>query len=123
MSQPEDTRPSAARTHIGLVMESIRQQSRLPLTILARRTGSTPDHLTRVLAGEHFPSRRLTVLYARACGADPLVMLRIWDDERERRHRPATGTRHAPARAPAPDQPSHATSPCDPAKPAPRSPA
>ncbi len=104
MSQPEVPRTSGAPTHIGLVMESIRQQSRLSLSFLARRTGSTPNHLIGVLTGKCFPSRRLTDLYARACGADPLVMLRVWDDECERRKRPATGAQQLPDRAQAPNQ-------------------
>ncbi|MFI6208069.1 helix-turn-helix domain-containing protein [Streptomyces sp. NPDC051041] len=94
-SQPQH-RPSPAPTHIGLVMASVWQRSRLPLDAVARRTGSDVRHITAVLAGERFPSRRFTDRYARVCGADPLVLLRIWEDEHERRRRSGGGRQELP---------------------------
>lgn len=66
-------------------MTSVWRQTHIPLSALARKTGSDVHHIAEVLAGNRFPSRRFTDRYARACGADPCMLLRIWEDENERR--------------------------------------
>ncbi|MEW2270139.1 helix-turn-helix domain-containing protein [Streptomyces griseofuscus] len=77
-------RPLTGPTHIGVVLERVRRQAGIQHEILAHRTGVGVDYLARVLGGAHFPPRRFILLYARTCGADPQVLLRVWEDEHER---------------------------------------
>ncbi|MFD8912403.1 helix-turn-helix domain-containing protein [Streptomyces sp. NPDC059575] len=70
-------------------MERVRRQADLSPETLARKTGTGLDHITGVLSGHHFPSRRFTVTYARACGADPQVLLMVWENEHDRRTTPS----------------------------------
>ncbi|WP_405591545.1 hypothetical protein [Streptomyces sp. NBC_01092] len=72
-------------THIGLVMEQIQRQSRLTTEDIVRLIGADPEHVAAVLSGHRFPSRHLTIHFARACGADHHILLKVWDDEHERR--------------------------------------
>ncbi|MFF0383244.1 helix-turn-helix domain-containing protein [Streptomyces sp. NPDC004286] len=74
--------------HIGHVMERVRRQAHLSPETLARKMGAGVDHVADILAGQRFPSRRFTVVYARACGADPQVLLMVWEDEHDRRRTP-----------------------------------
>ncbi|WKE73010.1 helix-turn-helix transcriptional regulator [Streptomyces sp. WP-1] len=77
-------RPLTGPTHIGVVLERVRRQAGVQHEILAHRTGVGADYLARVLGGACFPPRRFILLYARTCGADPQVLLRVWEDEHER---------------------------------------
>ncbi|MFJ4685227.1 helix-turn-helix domain-containing protein [Streptomyces sp. NPDC088789] len=94
---PSETPPETPETppsppdppaHIGHVLEQVRRQARLSVATLAYRTGVVPDHLAGILAGRRFPSRRFTSDCARVCGADPLVLLMVWEDEHDRRNAP-----------------------------------
>lgn len=82
-------RPSLTEaTHIGLVMKSIWRQSGLPAEGLASQTGANLAYIAAVFSGSRFPSQRFTICYARACGADSHVLLKVWEDERGRDHHP-----------------------------------
>ncbi|MEV0473010.1 hypothetical protein [Streptomyces prunicolor] len=82
-------RPSLTEaTHIGLVMKSVWRQSGLPAEGLASQTGAGFAYIAAVFSGSRFPSRGFTVRCARACGADHHVLLKVWEDERGRRHHP-----------------------------------
>jgi hypothetical protein len=76
--------PLAAVTHIGLILEQIRRQAGMAPETLAHRTGTDLAHIVGVLSGDRFPSRLFTVRYAQACGADHQILLKVWEDERER---------------------------------------
>ncbi|MEW2133169.1 helix-turn-helix transcriptional regulator [Streptomyces sp. NPDC005435] len=93
---PETSHAGSSPAHIGHVMERVRRQAELSPEALARKTRTGLDHLTGVLAGHRFPTRRFTVTYARACGADPQVLLLVWENENDRRSAPA----HAMASGP-----------------------
>lgn len=77
-------RPPPRLMHIGVVLEQVRRQAELDHAPLAQSAGVTLDHLTGVLTGTRFPSRRFILRYARTCGADLQVLLRVWEDERQR---------------------------------------
>ncbi|RZU36449.1 helix-turn-helix protein [Streptomyces sp. BK022] len=81
----ESSHAANSAAHIGHVIERVRRQARVSPEALARKTGAALDHLTDVLAGQRFPSRRFIVTCARACGADPQVLLMVWEDEHDRR--------------------------------------
>ncbi|MFJ6570141.1 hypothetical protein ACIQNU_22240 [Streptomyces sp. NPDC091292] len=87
MSHPSYRAP-AASSGIGLVMAQVWRMAAITPDFLVRETGTDLEHITEILSGRHFPSRRFTASYARACGADPLVLLKVWDDENDRRRRP-----------------------------------
>ncbi|MGW1988032.1 helix-turn-helix domain-containing protein [Streptomyces collinus] len=71
--------------HIGHILEQIRRHAHVSLETLACKTGTDLHHLTDFLSGRCFPSRRFTLRYARACGADRRVLLMIWEQENARR--------------------------------------
>jgi transcriptional regulator with XRE-family HTH domain len=80
-------RTSLLRTsHIALVIEQIRRHSGLTTEALTSRTETDPAHIAAVLSGSRFPSRRLTIRIAHACGADHFILLKVWEDEYRRRH-------------------------------------
>jgi transcriptional regulator with XRE-family HTH domain len=66
-------------------MEQIRRHSGLTTAALIRRTEADPAHIAAVLSGSRFPSRRLTIRIAHACGADHRILLKVWEDEHRRR--------------------------------------
>ncbi|AKN73657.1 hypothetical protein QR97_31345 [Streptomyces sp. PBH53] len=72
-------------THIGHILEQVRQRAHVSLETLAYRTGTDLHHIASFLSGRCFPSRRFTLRYARACGADRQVLMMIWEDENARR--------------------------------------
>ncbi|MGW8066396.1 helix-turn-helix domain-containing protein [Streptomyces ziwulingensis] len=84
MSETPDC-PSPRPTHIGLVLEQVRRHADIEPAALAYRTGVDIEYVTGVLLGTRFPSRRFILRYARACCADTQVLLRVWEDEHERR--------------------------------------
>ncbi|MFE4667496.1 helix-turn-helix domain-containing protein [Streptomyces sp. NPDC056716] len=85
-------------------MQQIWHHSRLTAEALIHQTGADPAYLTAVLNGTHFPGRRFTVRYARACGADQHILLKVWEDERQRHSHPQQEARPPPA-VPGPAQP------------------
>ncbi|GAA2603743.1 MULTISPECIES: helix-turn-helix domain-containing protein [Streptomyces] len=78
-------RPLPCLTHIGLVLEQVRRQADIEHAALANKTGVDIEYVTGVLLGSRFPSRRFILRYARACRADIQVLVRVWEDEHERR--------------------------------------
>ncbi|WP_018546121.1 helix-turn-helix domain-containing protein [Streptomyces sp. LaPpAH-108] len=70
-------------------MDRVRRQAALTPEVLARKTGTALDHLAGILSGHHFPTRRFTLTYAKACGADPQVLLLVWENEHDRRSTPS----------------------------------
>lgn len=86
---PESSHAGSSPAHIGHVMERVRRQADLSPEALARKTGTGLDDITGVLTGRRFPTRRFTIVYARACGADPQVLLMVWEDEHDRRSAPS----------------------------------
>ncbi|MER6465757.1 helix-turn-helix transcriptional regulator [Streptomyces sp. NPDC001228] len=87
------TWPSPHVTHIGLVLERVRQQAGIEPTALADVMGVDDAYMASVLKGISFPPRRFILRYARSCGADARVLMKIWEDERERRL-PSTDNPH-----------------------------
>ncbi|MER7402982.1 XRE family transcriptional regulator [Streptomyces sp. NPDC000070] len=67
-------------------MEQIQRQSRLTTEDIVRLMGADPAHIAAVLSGSQFPSRHLAGRFARTCGADHNILLKVWDDEHERRN-------------------------------------
>lgn len=82
----QSQRPTGSlAVHIGLVLDQIRLQARLTPEVLARQTDSDLTYVTDVLSGNAFPSRLFTLRYALVSGADPQLLLRVWEDEQARR--------------------------------------
>ena len=78
---------------LATVLSSLQRASGLSLRALASRTGLSPSFLSRVMSGERFPSWKHASSIARACGADPEVLRRVWESSNARRDsqpRPAT---------------------------------
>ncbi|BBJ37403.1 hypothetical protein SSPO_001210 [Streptomyces antimycoticus] len=71
-----------ASSHLAPVLSQLQRHSKLPLRQLGMRTGVSASYLSRVLCGEKFPSWDLTERLARACGADPMVLRKVWEDEK-----------------------------------------
>lgn len=53
----------------------------MPLRHLGLRVGVSASYLSRVLAGQRFPSWEVTERLGRALGADVCTLRRIWEDE------------------------------------------
>ncbi|MFF5493806.1 helix-turn-helix domain-containing protein [Streptomyces aquilus] len=67
-------------------MQLIQRQSRLTTEDVVRLIGTDPAHIAAVLSGSQFPSRHFALRFARACGADHHILLKVWDDEHKRRN-------------------------------------
>jgi hypothetical protein len=83
------------RSHLAPVLSRLHRASQLPLRALAARLGISPSHTSRILSGEWFPGWWLTERFAQACGADPRVLRKVWEDEKLRADR-AVGSGDAP---------------------------
>ncbi|MFG1807189.1 helix-turn-helix domain-containing protein [Streptomyces sp. NPDC049040] len=83
------------RSHLAPVLCQLHRASGMPLRALAVRLGIPTADAAAILAGECFPGWHLTERFAQACGADPLVLRKVWEDARlrEDRHR---GPRNGP---------------------------
>ncbi|MER7932983.1 MULTISPECIES: helix-turn-helix transcriptional regulator [unclassified Streptomyces] len=79
------TGPRPLFTHIGLILERVRQQAGIEPAALAVGMGVDDAYMASVLKGISFPPRRFILRYARSCGADARILVKIWEDERERR--------------------------------------
>jgi hypothetical protein len=97
LNPPPATRPLTSdptpasrqtKTHLSPVLAQLQHASQLSLTALADRTGAPSCHISHVLSGERFPSWQLTERFARACGADPQVLRKVWEDEKLREDHP-----------------------------------
>ncbi|WP_333768649.1 helix-turn-helix domain-containing protein [Streptomyces sp. IBSBF 2435] len=78
------------QSHLAPVLSQLHRASGMPLRILASRLGIPSAHAAALLSGECFPGWSLAERFARACGADPLVLRKVWEDARlraERQHR------------------------------------
>jgi transcriptional regulator with XRE-family HTH domain len=81
---PAASYPNHSRSHLAPVLSGLHRASRLSLRDLAMHMGISSSHASRILSGERFPNWRLTERLARACGADPQVLRRVWEDEKLR---------------------------------------
>ncbi|MET4669120.1 XRE family transcriptional regulator [Streptomyces sp. PvR018] len=75
---------AAPRWHIGQIMEHVLQLAQVPPDEVASSVGVLPHELSRFLAGAELPSRLMLERFARACGADPIVLLMVRDDQQRR---------------------------------------
>ncbi|MER6738941.1 helix-turn-helix domain-containing protein [Streptomyces puniciscabiei] len=67
------------------VLSSLQRASGLSLRALADHTGLSAGHLSRLMSGERFPAWKHVAALARACGADPEVLRRVWENSNARR--------------------------------------
>lgn len=81
---PAASYPNRSCSHLAPVLSGLHRASRLSLRDLAMHMGISSSHASRILSGERFPNWRLTERLARACGADPQVLRRVWEDEKLR---------------------------------------
>lgn len=72
------------------VLSNLQRASGYSLRALSKRTSLSPSFLSRAMNGERFPSWEATASLARACGADPEVLRKVWEDAEVRRSRKAT---------------------------------
>ncbi|QMU69347.1 helix-turn-helix transcriptional regulator [Streptacidiphilus sp. P02-A3a] len=83
--RPEVTGWTSTPTHphswLAPVLSRLHRASGLTQRDLADRVGVSPSLLSRVLTGERFPNWPLTERLSRACGADPVVLQKVWQDE------------------------------------------
>lgn len=85
----------AAYNRLAPVLSMLARASELPLHELARQSRCSASYLSRMLSGHRVPSWKITERFARACGADPVVLRKVWETEQLRRRQP---------RRPTPDQ-------------------
>lgn len=71
------------------VLSNLQRASGHSLRALSKRTSLSPSFLSRAMNGERFPSWEATAALARACGADPEVLRKVWEDAEVRRNRKA----------------------------------
>jgi transcriptional regulator with XRE-family HTH domain len=79
---------SAASNRLAPVLSMLARASELPLHELARRARCSASYLSRMLSGHRVPSWQITERFARACGADPIVLRKVWETEKLRRRPP-----------------------------------
>ncbi|MEU9623876.1 helix-turn-helix transcriptional regulator [Streptomyces sp. NPDC048155] len=68
------------------MLSNLQRASGYSLRALSKKTKVSPSFLSRAMNGERFPSWEATAAIARACGADPEVRGKIWEDA-DARHR------------------------------------
>jgi transcriptional regulator with XRE-family HTH domain len=73
---------------LATVLSSLQRASGLSLRTLAGRINLSPSFLSRIMSGERFPSWKHVAAIARACGADPEVLRRVWEASKARRDQP-----------------------------------
>ncbi|MFD5211568.1 helix-turn-helix domain-containing protein [Streptomyces anulatus] len=71
------------------MLSNLQRASGYSLRALSKRTSLSPSFLSRAMNGERFPSWEATASLARACGADPEVLRKVWEDAEARRSRKA----------------------------------
>ncbi|MDQ0605196.1 transcriptional regulator with XRE-family HTH domain [Streptomyces canus] len=87
--------PFLAGQDLATVLSSLQRASGYSLRALAARTNMSPSYLSRLMSGERFPAWTKVARLARACGADPEVLRRVWEASNARRDsqpRPASLT-------------------------------
>ncbi|WP_394816470.1 helix-turn-helix domain-containing protein [Streptomyces lancefieldiae] len=77
--------PATGGRDLATVLSSLQRASGLSLRTRAGSTELSPSFLSRVMSGERFPSWRHACSIARACGADPEVLRRVWESSNARR--------------------------------------
>ncbi|MGW3954043.1 helix-turn-helix domain-containing protein [Streptomyces sp. NPDC004752] len=77
--------PAAGHGDLASVLSSLQRASGLSLRALAGRSSLSPSYLSRLMSGERFPSWKNTAALARACGADPEVLRKVWETSQARR--------------------------------------
>ncbi|MEE1735502.1 helix-turn-helix transcriptional regulator [Streptomyces sp. BE147] len=89
-----DTGPARSPRDFACVLSNLQRASRHSLRTLSKKTGLSPSFLSRTMSGERFPTWEAAVSIARACGADPEVLKKVWEDadtrRRNRKPRPDT---------------------------------
>ncbi|WP_158717548.1 helix-turn-helix domain-containing protein [Streptomyces sp. NRRL WC-3744] len=78
----------AAYNRLAPVLSMLARASELPLHELARQSRCSASYLSRMLSGHRVPSWKITERFARACGADPVVLRKVWETEQLRRRQP-----------------------------------
>lgn len=78
----------AAYNRLAPVLSMLARASELPLHELARQSRCSASYLSRMLSGHRVPSWQITERFARACGADPVVLRKVWETEKLRRRQP-----------------------------------
>ncbi|MFF0837630.1 MULTISPECIES: helix-turn-helix domain-containing protein [unclassified Streptomyces] len=86
---PDDVEAvGAAYNRLAPVLSMLARASELPLNELARQSRCSASYLSRMLSGHRVPSWKITERFARACGADPVVLRKVWETEQLRRRQP-----------------------------------
>lgn len=85
---PDAAPSSRPRSHLAPVLARLHRASELSLREMAARLGISPSQASRILSGQRFPSWHLTERLARVCGADPLVLRKVWEGEKLREEQP-----------------------------------
>ncbi|MGW2426669.1 helix-turn-helix domain-containing protein [Streptomyces sp. NPDC001709] len=78
----------AAYNRLAPVLSMLARASELPLHELAHQSRCSASYLSRMLSGHRVPSWKITERFARACGADPVVLRKVWETEQLRRRQP-----------------------------------
>ncbi|MEU1596044.1 helix-turn-helix transcriptional regulator [Streptomyces sp. NPDC005708] len=77
--------PTIAYRDLATVLSSLQRASGLSLRALASRSKVSPSYLSRLMSGERFPAWKYVAAIARACGADPEVLRKVWEASNARR--------------------------------------
>lgn len=92
------TAPAVPQSRLAPVLARLARISRLSQRELASRMDVSPTQLSRILSGQRFPRWELVERLARICGADPVVLRQVWQEDQSRREgetRPSSeGTLH-----------------------------
>lgn len=83
--------PAGPPGQLAPVLSKLQRASRLSLRSLGEATCLSSSYLSRIMSGERFPSWDATARLARACGADPAALRKIWEDAQARRGKGRTG--------------------------------
>ncbi|MBO8189249.1 helix-turn-helix domain-containing protein [Streptomyces spirodelae] len=84
-SPPDDQAVySPARSQLAPILSRLQRDARIPLRQLGERTRVSASYLSRILAGERFPSWELTERLGRTLGVDLCTLRQIWDAEHRR---------------------------------------
>ncbi len=77
-----------AYNRLAPVLSMLARASNLTSQTLSHRIGCSASYLSRMLNGERVPTWPLTERFAKACGADPVVLRKVWETERLRQNDP-----------------------------------
>ncbi|MFH9425429.1 helix-turn-helix domain-containing protein [Streptomyces sp. NPDC017529] len=88
---PASLEPPGPPGQLAPVLSKLQRASQLSLRSLGDATRLSSSYLSRVMSGERFPSWDATARLARACGADPAALRKVWEDAQARRTTRRTG--------------------------------